>query len=72
LIWSFVEQLQELLESGVDVNAKFEPEVSEHHAEMTPLALAAALNKVTAVKVCTMVKRVYLYSYKDISETLTY
>lgn len=40
------------MESGADVNAKFEPEVSQQHAEMTPLALAAAMNKLTTIKVC--------------------
>ena len=45
-------QLKDLLESGVDVNEKFDETVSRPHAEMTPLALATALNKLYAVQVC--------------------
>ena len=44
-------QLKELLKSGVDVNAKFDSTVNSAHADMTPLALATALDNLDAVKV---------------------
>lgn len=35
----------------MDVNQKFSEDVDQQHIDMTPLSLAAALNKVEAVKV---------------------
>jgi len=45
-------QLKQALEAGVNVNEKFSEDISTQHEGMTPLALASALNKVEAVKVC--------------------
>ena len=46
-------QLQELCEAGgyMKMNDRFTPEINAQHAGMTPLALAAALNKVHIVGV---------------------
>ena len=38
-------QLQDVCESGLDLDQKFPVELNQQHAGMTPLALAAALNK---------------------------
>lgn len=43
--------MRQALDSGVSPNEKFTVEMNPQHDGMTPLALAAALNKVEAVKV---------------------
>ena len=47
----FISQIRQALDAGVNVNEKFGEDAGEQHEGMTPLALAAALNKVETVKV---------------------
>jgi len=44
-------QLERSLTAGDVANEEFLTEINEHHAGMTPLSLACALNKLPSVKV---------------------